>query len=526
MVNPQQIANIVQIVTQLLKENDIHTNGNIVGDKTIYAKGGLYIKDFNPNYDFFINGRSCIQGDLIIKGNLYYEDNGSTLDKTFLDVIAKPNKSSGFRVRDDVSAKGLIWDSQEEEFVIADEQYIESIKPRQNINLHNIRFKNINFNNGYCKNVLIEKGIMAMNDKIKVEGDVNLIGSISINGELKFAKDVVNIKSQLITKTIKIEGSLFVEGNVEFQKSLNAQNIHTNNIDCSDINCNRIQLEGDFITKSNCEIGGYFIATRGAEFKAGLEVKGNLYLGQALVFTGEETGIAFNKLSTIENASVNYINMKKISTFGDVMVTEAPQTMTNKSLGSNLDAQYNKIVNVDHPKDAYDAVNKKYVDQFVLGSYVIEPVKLVADVNLEGVFMASQYQLVSKEMEKLVVDKIETNMGDRILLQNQKNAAENGVYIVVSKGHRNQQWILQLSDDYKDIIKNRPNITPMVMSRYGEKNAKKLFGVNHINNLVWEIMENDDFIKKNWSIYEKLLIENKELKERIAVIEEKIVNLK
>ena len=71
--------------------------------------------------------------------------------------------------------------------------------------------------------------------------------------ELKFAKDVVNIKSQLITKTIKIEGSLFVEGNVEFQKSLNAENINTNNIDCSDINCNRIQLEGDFITKSNCE---------------------------------------------------------------------------------------------------------------------------------------------------------------------------------------------------------------------------------------------------------------------------------
>jgi len=147
--NEHAIANIVKIVSHLIQQDDIHSRGNIIGDKTIYAKEGLYVGDYNPNYDFFIKGRGCITGDVIIKGNLFYENAaGEASNKNYMDVAVKPNQSTGFRVRDDISAKGLIWDSQEEEFVIADEQFIEHLKPRQPNFLCNLRFKNANFNNG------------------------------------------------------------------------------------------------------------------------------------------------------------------------------------------------------------------------------------------------------------------------------------------------------------------------------------------------------------------------------------------
>jgi hypothetical protein len=513
-----QIANIVNIVSQILKENDIHSKGNIIGDKTIYAKEGLFVGDYNPNYDFFIKGRGCITGDLIIKGNLFYENTGESVNKNYIDVYVKPNKSTGFRIRDDISVKGFIWDSQEEEFIFGDEQFIENIKPRQANYLNNIRFKNANFNNGYCKNLLVENSIIGINEKIKLDSDLIINGNVKIKGNIYSTSDMIYIKNQMTTKTLNVEGSIFVDSTVEIGKEMSCYELKTNRIDCSDINGHNAIFEGEIKIKGECEIGGYFISSKGGEFKAGLEVKGNIYLGKNLIFTGDESGIAFTTLSNIENASVSFINGKKVSTYGEVIVSNAVQDLSNKSLGSNLDAKNFKICNLENPVDSHDAVNKKYVDQYITSGHILEPVKISTNCNIDCVFMTINYQLVSKEMEKLVIDKIEADIGDRILVKNQKNKVENGIYIVISKGHKNQQWILQLADDWTNIIKNRPNLTPMVMCRYGAENGKKLFGLNIVYLTIWEIMDNEEFIKKGWTIYEQLLADNKELKTELKRI--------
>ena len=158
-----------------------------------------------------------------------------------MDVAVKPNRSTGFRVRDDISAKGLIWDSQEEEFVIADEQFIEHLKPRQPNFLSNLRFKNANFNNGYCKNILVENSIIGMGDKIKFESDLVLTGNLKIKGNIYSATDILWIKSQMTTKTIKVEGSLFVDSSVEVGKELSCHDLRTNRVDCGDIQAHHLQ---------------------------------------------------------------------------------------------------------------------------------------------------------------------------------------------------------------------------------------------------------------------------------------------
>lgn len=124
-------------------------------------------------------------------------------------------------------------------------------------------------------------------------------------------------------------------------------------------------------------------------------------------------------------------------------------------------------------------------------------------------------------MEQLIVDSIEVNIGDRILVKNQENTVENGIYVVISKGHRNQQWILQLADDCIDIVKNRPRITPIVLVRYGEVNGRRMFGMNYLNQLIWEFMGQEDFVKKVWDPMERVLVENKEIRKRLEMLEEK-----
>ena len=92
---------------------------------------------------------------------------------------------------------------------------------------------------------------------------------------------------------------------------------------------------------------------------------------------------------------------------------------------------------------------------------------------------------------------------------------ENGIYLVVAVGNRNQQWILQLAEDWENIIKNRPRLTPIVIVRCGTENGKKLFGMNIVYSTIWEMMGCEEFVKKGWDIYERLLADNKELTNQI-----------
>ncbi len=500
-MNEHQLAKIVNLTSQLLEEKDVHTKHNIVGDKNIYAKGGLYVGDFNPAYDFFINGRGCISGDLIVKGNLFYENNGNGLESSFCDVSCKANRPAGFRVRDDINAKGLMWDSKEEEFVFADEKYFDS---RTNSNLNNIKIKNANMMNNYCKNLLIDSSIISTHssNNINIEGNILLKGNIKLDGNITSPNESINLKCNLTTKSIDVEGHLFVESNIETYKDIKCLNFDSQKIKTNDIEANNLILTGELEVKQNVDIGGYFLAKKGAEITAGLEVKGNIYCGKSLIFTDEKAGIAFTKLTQLENASVSFINGKKISSQGDIVITTETQELSNKYLGSNLDARYNKITNVENPRDDYDAVNKKYVDQFIIGGHLLQPARLATTEKLDATFMASNYQLISKKMESLIIDGIETKIGDRVLIKNQNLLIENGIYIVISKGHKNQQWILQLADDCVEILKNRSRIVPLVLVKYGEKNGKMLFGINFVNQTIWEFLGQDEFV--NIDIFEKM----------------------
>lgn len=460
----EQVAQIIQIITKLQKQEDFHTSKNIVADKTIYAKKGLHVGDFNPAFDLFIKGNSCIKGDLIIKGNLVYENSGSITKSEFCDVVA--SEISGFRIRSDTSTHGFMWNESNGEFVIADEQYFNERDARY--------LKNVRMNDIQCRNVALES--ISSHSQIKIKGDTTIQGNLSISQNLNVssitADDSIYFKKPIITDIAKIDKSLYVDGTAEIRE------LYTDAHQTKKLNIlENIGVDGDAVMNGNLYV------KCGADIRKTLEVGEDLIIGRSLIFNsggGASTGIAFSEITPIENGSVSFINGKRIPEQGDVLTTEENQQLWNKSLGNELDANLQRITNLNLPKDNGDAVNKKYVDSFVSGCHFVPPARLCSTSGvIDAVFTNGSY--ISKRMEELVIDGVAPDIGDRVLLH-------NGLYNVISKGNRNQSWILQKT---ADVI----NRDVLVLVRFGEKNARKIFCLSN-NSEVWEFLTSDEYVKK------------------------------
>ena len=464
MTSNEQVAQMIQIITKLQKQEDFHTTKNIVADKTIYAKKGLHVGDFNPAFDLFIKGNSCIKGDLIIKGNLIYENSGSITKSEFCDVVA--SEISGFRIRSDTFTQGFMWNESKNEFVIADDRYFEERDSRY--------LKNVRMNDIQCRNVAMESISSSSSAPIKIKTDTTIQGSLSISQYLNVsyitAEESVFFKKPIIADIAKIDKSLYVDGTAEIKE------LYTDTHQTKKLNIlENVSIDGD------TEMNGNLFVKCGADIRKTLEVGEDLIIGRSLIFNnGASSGIAFSEITPIENGSVSFINGKRIPDQGDVLTTEENQSLWNKSLGNELDANLQRITNLNLPKENGDAVNKKYVDSFVSGCHFVSPARLCSTGSaIDAVFTNGSY--ISKKMEELMIDGVAPDIGDRVLLH-------NGLYNVISKGNRNQSWILQKTND----VINRD---VLILVKYGEKNARKIFCLSN-NSEVWEFLTSDEYVKK------------------------------
>ena len=464
MTSNEQVAQMIQIITKLQKQEDFHTTKNIVADKTIYAKKGLHVGDFNPAFDLFIKGNSCIKGDLIIKGNLIYENSGNIMKNEFCDVVS--SEISGFRIRSDTSTHGFMWNESKNEFVIADDRYFEERDRRY--------LKNIHLNDIQCRNVVLESISSSSSAPIKIKTDTTIQGNLSISQNLNVssitADDSIYFKNPIIAGIAKIDKSLYVDGTAEIKE------LYTDTHQTKKLNIlENMAVDGDVVMNGN------LFVKFGADIRKTLEVGEDLIIGRSLIFnSGASSGIAFSEITPIENGSVSFINGKRIPDQGDVLTTEENQLLFNKSLGNELDANLQRISNLNIPKENGDAVNKKYVDSFVSGCHFVPPARLCStSITIDAVFTNGSY--ISKKMEELMIDGVAPDIGDRVLLY-------NGLYNVISKGNRNQSWILQKTND--DV-----NRDVLILVKYGEKNSRKIFCLSN-NSEIWEFLTSDEYVKK------------------------------
>jgi hypothetical protein len=110
---------------------------------------------------------------------------------------------------------------------------------------------------------------------------------------------------------------------------------------------------------------------------------------------------------------------------GDILGTTDTQTISNKTLGGDLAAGGFQITNLGTPTNGTDAATKAYVDAVSEGLHVHPAARaaILSNVSiatgLENGDTAGGVTLVT---------------GDRLLINGQTNAAENGIYVVQASG--------------------------------------------------------------------------------------------
>jgi hypothetical protein len=150
-------------------------------------------------------------------------------------------------------------------------------------------------------------------------------------------------------------------------------------------------------------------------------------LGFGLQFAAETNKIEIDDtvVATDENVS-DAIDDHNVATGvhgvdGDIVGTSDAQTLTNKTLGDDLDADGNTIVNLATPTQASDAATKAYVDSVAEGLHVHASVAAATTEDID---------LTTGGL--LEIDGVQLVAGNRVLVKDQESQAENGIYVAAA----------------------------------------------------------------------------------------------
>ena len=110
---------------------------------------------------------------------------------------------------------------------------------------------------------------------------------------------------------------------------------------------------------------------------------------------------------------------------GNVVGTSDIQTISNKTLGSNLDAGTYTITNLGTPNSSTDAATKAYVDGVAEGLHIHASVVAATTTNIN----------LATDLENGdMLDGVTLATGNRVLVKNQSTASQNGIYVVQASG--------------------------------------------------------------------------------------------
>jgi hypothetical protein len=105
------------------------------------------------------------------------------------------------------------------------------------------------------------------------------------------------------------------------------------------------------------------------------------------------------------------------------------------------------------PANSTDITNKTYVDNLVAsGTHFHEPVRVESPINLTATYNngtdgVGATLTNSGTQAALVIDGVTMVVADRVLVYEQTNQTQNGVYVVTNVGSGSTNWVLTRSDD-------------------------------------------------------------------------------
>lgn len=147
-----------------------------------------------------------------------------------------------------------------------------------------------------------------------------------------------------------------------------------------------------------------------------------------------------------------------------------------------VDVASKRISSVADPVNAQDAATKAYVDAVKTGLNVKDAARVATTGALTALY-ANGASGVGATLTNagtqaaLTIDSIVLAVGERVLVKNQANAFENGIYIVTNVGSASTNWVLTRASDFDQSATGEVGGGDFVFVQEGTTNADSGFVV-------------------------------------------------
>ena len=189
------------------------------------------------------------------------------------------------------------------------------------------------------------------------------------------------------------------------------------------------------------------------ERNADINLNGEVFIQNLKV---NEITLMGNGLSAvIPNLNAEFLCGKRAPLEGELVSTKDRQELWNKNFGNDMGMTFHRILDVGDPIHDMDAANKRYVDRYLSGLKIAKSVACIATESFDADYDKTTGNLHLRISDSLksntmnhIFDDYNVQINERVLLINQVNRWQNGVYQVVSDGIETIQIILQRTGDF------------------------------------------------------------------------------